>query len=617
MCETAAVGDRSQRISWNSSLTEECVSIPKPSGLLGRMSISPGKRLLSEAIQRPISRGYVRALLGMSSNGAAFTITRDFREKFALVYDATYDAIGQKQPSKHLSAAHRAGSTDTLSHFLLSLIGLDGKQLRRNQYGEKASLTIRHVAHLTVVSEERIISKLSPAFSGELVLAPLERSVFSFFLTGVDDADLTPQEKPKERKARLDTVEVLIRSILENKQALLAKIMGTDVDAAGRLNKVDAAISEATQLLSVTQEEIARAQKSRKEHWEEIQKRKSRKLFVSEQLKRLSLLREFYHTDRIRLESVIEAGNSFEVLPGGECAVCGNKPGSSPAAATVAEFKASCARELTKLGQLSADLERAISEMSEEEVTLERDISSLDIELATDEQHLERILKPQSVRVDQGLSELIRVKTDVSKAVDLRAEVEQLEQRLRDIEAARKQKPAKLASDLANVGTARAARFCEVVQETLRRWKCAVPGNVAFDADPKRFDIVLGDQDRGSMGKGYRAITHAAFIIGLMRYCRREKIPHPGFVVLDTPLNPFKGPDDGPGGLVNDEVKNAFYEDLANDTTGDQFIILENTEPPGHVIPKIRYHHFTKNADSGRYGFFALPDSQPGQFKAS
>jgi hypothetical protein len=119
------------------------------------------------------------------------------------------------------------------------------------------------------------------------------------------------------------------------------------------------------------------------------------------------------------------------------------------------------------------------------------------------------------------------------------------------------------------------------------------------------------------MGKGYRAVTHAAFIIGLMRYCRREKIPHPGFVVLDTPLNPFKGPDDGPGGLVNDEVKSAFFEDLANDITGDQFIILENTEPPAHLIPKIRYHHFTKNPASGRYGFFPLPSSQPAKSEAA
>ena len=135
-------------------------------------------------------------------------------------------------------------------------------------------------------------------------------------------------------------------------------------------------------------------------------------------------------------------------------------------------------------------------------------------------------------------------------------------------------------------------------------WKYPLKGNVSFDADPKKFDLVIGDQDRGSMGKGYRAITHAAFIIGLMRYCRRENIPHPGFVILDTPLNPFKGPDEGPSGKVNDEMKDAFYEDLARDTSGDQFIILENTEPPESVIKRIQYHHFSKNTQSGRYGFF-------------
>ncbi len=129
-------------------------------------------------------------------------------------------------------------------------------------------------------------------------------------------------------------------------------------------------------------------------------------------------------------------------------------------------------------------------------------------------------------------------------------------------------------------------------------------GNVAFD--PDKFDIVLGNQDRGSMGKGHRAVTHAAFIVSLMRYCRLQGLPHPGFVVLDSPLNPYRGNSMGTGldAPVNEEVKAACYEDLAADTTGDQFIIFENIPPPAHLRDRINYAHFTGSTDSGRNGFF-------------
>ena len=284
---------------------------------------------------------------------------------------------------------------------------------------------------------------------------------------------------------------------------------------------------------------------------------------------------------------MIEAGKTFEQLPGGICAVCGSKPEESKVGTSVEEFKTACARELQKLASLSKELQTAVSDMEHEEESINTAITEAERGLKQIEHDLTEKLKPQSSRADTGLSELIRLKGNVARALDLQVEIANLNQRLQDIESAKKSKKPKI-NPTGNIGTAKAARFCEAVQETLIAWKYPLKGNVSFDADPRRFDLVLGDQDRGSMGKGYRAITHAAFVIGLMRYCRRENIPHPGFVVLDTPLNPFKGPDEGASGKVNDEIKHAFYEDLARDVSGDQFIILENTEPPQHLIQSIR-----------------------------
>jgi len=551
----------------------------------------------------PASKGYTRAILEIEADGKQYCIGRNFRENSVFLFEGPLSEFRFESAQRQLSSAHKAGSSDTLSHFLLSFIGLEGKQIRKNQYAEKASLTIRHLAHTTVISEERIISKSSPAVTGDLVLGPLERSIFSFFLTGIDDAELTTLEKPKDRKTRLDTEEVIIRSMLEPKELQLQKLVGDEKDAKARLEKIDTSINEAMQMVSATQQEIDELEEVRKESWDQLQRHKSRHLFVSEQLKRFLLLTAFYKTDRERLESVMEAGKTFESLPGGECAVCGSLPSTSPLANTVAEFNAACLSELEKVRQLSSELAIAITDTRAEETSLLLEMQRLEGSLAQAEQKIREILEPRSHRADSGLTQLVKLRGDVGKAVYLESEINDLNSRLAAIEAARKSKPEK--TNATSIGVAHAARFCEVIQATLNAWKYPLNGNVAFDPDQKKFDIVVGNQDRGSMGKGYRAITHAAFVISLMRYCRKEGIPHPGFVVLDTPLNPFKGPNE-PDGKVNDQIKDAFFNDLASDNTGDQFIILENTEPPANVIAKIRYHHFTKNSNSGRYGFFPI-----------
>lgn len=91
-----------------------------------------------------------------------------------------------------------------------------------------------------------------------------------------------------------------------------------------------------------------------------------------------------------------------------------------------------------------------------------------------------------------------------------------------------------------------------------------------------------------------------------MRYCRLHNIPHPGFVVLDTPLNPFKGPaSSAQDDIVADEVKLAFFRNLADDSD-DQIIILENEDAPPDVRDRVIHHRFTKNREFGRYGFFPV-----------
>ena len=152
--------------------------------------------------------------------------------------------------------------------------------------------------------------------------------------------------------------------------------------------------------------------------------------------------------------------------------------------------------------------------------------------------------------------------------------------------------------------TRSASGYCKVVEVLLLAWKYPDAGNVAFDTD--KSDLVIAGKDRANAGKGYRAITYAAFTIGLMKYCRLKNIPHPGLVVLDSPLNPYKGPISTEEAVLTDEVKGAFFRYLVDDTSGDQYIIMENDEPPVDIRDRVTYYDFTHNPALGRFGFFPV-----------
>ena len=122
-------------------------------------------------------------------------------------------------------------------------------------------------------------------------------------------------------------------------------------------------------------------------------------------------------------------------------------------------------------------------------------------------------------------------------------------------------------------------------------------------------DLIVGGKSRKSHGKGVRALTCAAFIIGLQQHCRTKRLPHPSLVVLDSPLVAYQEPDkiEGEAELLRRAgVKDAFDSALSALNAGTQVIIFENEDPPSRVSGKLTAVHFTKS-DAGRYGFFPEP----------
>src|SRR3546814_12527069 len=83
-------------------------------------------------------------------------------------------------------------------------------------------------------------------------------------------------------------------------------------------------------------------------------------------------------------------------------------------------------------------------------------------------------------------------------------------------------------------------------------------------------------------------ITHAAFKVALLTFCRSRGLPHPGFLVLDTPLITYRDPiRSRAGALEADEavikqsdLKERMFEHIGSLSELGQFIIFDNADPP-------------------------------------
>jgi hypothetical protein len=81
-------------------------------------------------------------------------------------------------------------------------------------------------------------------------------------------------------------------------------------------------------------------------------------------------------------------------------------------------------------------------------------------------------------------------------------------------------------------------------------------------------------------------------------------LPHPGFVLLDSPLLAYFKPEgDDDIALQGSDLKERFYAYLVQHHREDsQVIIIENQHPPSAVENEIEMTVFTANPNEGRFG---------------
>lgn len=557
----------------------------------------------------PERDGYDRIRLVIESvSRAPLTLDRSVEGENFLAYDELLSNGSPKADAKTLRWKHSAARQDTLSYALLERTGLISKVLRRNASGETRSLSFRDMARLCVANEEEIQGRGSPLLSGQFTTATGEYSAFKLLLTGVDDSALVAAKDVTGRRDQdAGKIELLDQMIAD----IEAELDEEGIEAAelnDQLSRLNKSILAQNDALAAVQRALDSVLERRGLATREIRDRRARVAEIDELVERFRLLNSHYQTDLERLAAIHESGSLFVHLQQRSCPLCGAAPEDQHLDAecegnTEAVVKAADA-EMVKINRLRRELADTTALLMTERKELLASLAQFEGEYKDCDQELSEIAAP-AVSTERASFNLL-----VSERAEVRSKLEKID-RLKRLTVHRQELDAEQIESSTGPSISKTQvsknvleEFAQLIEHILKEWHFPNATRVFFDESKKDFQIA--GKNRGSTGKGLRAITHAAVKIGLMEFCRERSLPHPGFVVLDSPLLAYWKPEGGDDDLRGTDLKEMFYRYLLGLHKDSQIIIVENEHPPEFVSREGNVIVFTKNPHEGRYGFFPV-----------
>ena len=442
--------------------------------------------------------------------------------------------------------------------------------------------------------------------SGQFTTATSEYAAFKLLLTGVDDSALVSAIKaPGRRELESGKIE-LLDQMIQDLQVDLHEEGAEEEELHNQLSQIEAVIENQNTALRDVQKAFDTLLERRGGAAKELRKRKARVLEIEELVGRFHLLDSHYETDLDRLAAIHESGSFFIHLEQKPCPLCGALPGDQHLDTecegnTEAVVQAADA-EMEKIRRLRRELSDTVASLEREKAGISNSLKQFENEYNICEKELNDIAAPAVSNERTSYNQLVTKRAEVRITVD----------KINRLKRFTEQRAELAGEESAMAGGATLSRtqisksvlddFSKTVERILKEWHFPNAERVFFDESKRDFQIA--GKDRGSTGKGLRAITHAAVTIGLMEFCRERGLPHPGFVVLDSPLLAYWKPEGKEDDLRGTDLDEMFYRYLLGLHTRNQVIVIENKHPPEFVAKEGHVTVFTKNPHQGRYGLF-------------
>lgn len=514
------------------------------------------------------------------------------------------DLNDEESEATVLKQKHSHGQESNVSGFLLSKSGLLGKRILKSaRNGTTQSLSFRNLARLIVVEEGEIQKKKSPFLSGQFISKTSELATLKLLLTGKDDSHIVEVESlAPERSGQITLVDELIADL----ELEIQDLGKSREEIADQLDKLVANIDNKRDVLSQSQRALNSLLAERRELFDERQSIQARLDEIENLLARFSLLKDHYSVDLERLQAIQESGSMFAHVEPVPCPLCGAKPDAQHLDETcdgdVEAIIAAALAEVLKIQNLQRELESTVNDLQTEYEDLYANLADIKTKYDDLDSEIQEAVAPEVNESRALFSELIEKRSVVEKSFNLFERMEKLEAKKAVLIDGESDADSSTGI-ISGVPDSVAHKFSLKVANILKAWN--FPGDCLVHYDKERSDFIIDGKPRGSRGKGLRAITHAAITLGLLEYCQENELPHPGFVVMDSPLLAYFKPEgDEDEQLKGSDLKERFYEYLINHHKQDsQVIIIENQHPPEKFESKLSMTVFTGNPTQGRQGF--------------
>ena len=553
--------------------------------------------------------GYDRVLLGVETlDGAQFTLLRSAEGGAFRAYDGLHlEPPAETVESVELAEQHSDKNETNLSTYLLQKCALGGMRVRKNKYNDTVSLSFRNLARLIIVDETEIMARRSPLSDGNPVADTPNFATFKLLLTGVDDSALVPS-KPRGPEEQSREVQLeLLDQLLDDYRVRLKALAKNPDELQDQLQRLEGTLSKHGEQLATTESQYRTLIDRRRDLRKKLEEGRDRRSEIDGLLERFALLDEHYVSDMARLKGIEEGGTLFQVLGQTPCPLCGAAPENHNRDAecdgNIEAVVASARSETAKIELLRKELADTVRELNREGRGFDRRLPKIGEELQSISRGLEQMVAPALTKLRANYASLADKRGEVREALAIYTSIQDIEARRAKIEAAgdEQSESSKTEGDLpASVSDA----FAQSVETILKAWHFPEADRVFFDS--KSRDLIIAGKPRTARGKGLRAITHGAFTIGLLQFCKTKGNPHPGLVILDTPLRAYREPDGDEDDLSGTDLDVQFYDFLQGLPNDRQVIIVENTTPPKAIADLPQAVMFTKNPYQGRYGFFPV-----------
>ncbi len=520
-----------------------------------------------------------------------------------------FEIRGDGGNSKILSARHNRDADDNLSNFLLKHLGMDGQFIAIDKSGTKRSLSFRDVVRLCITDETSIQSETSPALSGNPSFAPAEKNIFKYMLTGEDDSALITQVKQKDFSTGRSAQVRMLDEMLSEVNAEIEDNYPDSEELDAKLEDIQHQLDRLENEISFARNSVRSKLERKKSLIAEVSRDQQRVNDIAVTLENFDQLLAVYRSDVLRLEAIEEAGFLLSLTANETCPVCGAPPEAQVHEHALGEIEAARAAaeiEIGKIkshqGELALTIEDTTAELAKtgDRLLSNREkLNLLEVELAA--------ALPDSDANMRMLSEVIPKRDRVKRGLELLLRRDTLTKQ-RDTVAKGKRAVAPSNVQL-GVSTTTAQEFAGEVGKILLAWGFPGECRTFFDLDGT-FDLIIDGKKRSNNGKGVRAITHAAFKVALLSFCKTRNLPHPGFLVLDTPLITYRDPMRSKAGplsadenvIASSDLKQKMFAHLSSLSSRGQLIIFDNADPPAKAEDFAVLEAFTNDPDEGRQG---------------